>query len=184
MSSDYTDKDTFMARHGSAEHIDSVIRGGIEPLVRTVLKNHLFDQEHHRQMMNHRLPYMRHLALYSPHVTTDEVSHMMHNESQFPMAVGTAMQHKLSRVEDVKKVAFEHPLKTIAGAAVRIVHDRGGWTPDELKRIGNRLFPGSPTEHMSIPMHIWNSTMPRSSQYLSQTDVNNAMVKERGGTLK
>jgi hypothetical protein len=198
MSSDYTDKDTFMARWGDAKHIDHVIKQGIEPMVRTVVRNPVFDIEHHDALMRDKRPYVKSLAVHSPFVRADHLKEIMHGGGVSLSGLNSAMQHPRARVEDVKKVAFEHPHPNVVGSAVRIVHTRkGGWTPEELQRIGNREFSSEHSKnavdtvipphlkfHLSVvPMHVLNSTLPKDHPPLTHKDVNNAMVRERGGRL-
>jgi hypothetical protein len=174
------EKDEFKARYGSGEHLENIIReANAEPLIRLAMRNPAFDQEHHQQMVKHRVAWVRHLTPYSPHVSADDLSHLMATERIFPGAMNAAMSHTKARTEDIKKIALapevHHQVKK---GAVSYLHTRGALTPDLLRDIENAPNPPH------IPMSTWNSVLPKDHEPLTSTDVHNHIVKHAGGTLK
>jgi hypothetical protein len=169
------EKREFMARWGDAEHVDTVIRMAEDvPQVRLTMKNPVFDREHHETMLNHQLPWVRHLAVHSPHVTTEDLSKIIDKERAHPDAMNNAMQHPKANPEDIKRVAMNHHNAKVKEGAVRIYHSKVGWTPEDLHLVAA----GNPSPN--IPMAIWNSTLPKDHPPITHNDI----VKAHGGTLK
>lgn len=170
----------FQARYGSPEYVDTVIRMAEDhPQLRCALKNPSFDREHHELLMKHEAPWVRHLAVHSPHVTSDDLSHIMTTERKFSSVMNNAMSHKLARTEDIKKIALAPEVHhAVKKGAVSYLHTRGALTPDLLRDVENAANPPH------IPVHIWNSVLSKDHPPLTQTDVHNHMVTHQGGTLK
>jgi hypothetical protein len=160
----------FLAKYGSAADIDKVIRLGDSVDVAVSMKNPHFTPEHHQKVMK---SVHMHKATYSPHVTREDLCAMLNSRDE--EAAFSSMHHaKLTR-EDFLHAAMHHSSVRIKSAAVRKMHSRfGDLTPDELHHISA----GNPSP--DIPMHIWNSVLPKSHPPITHNDI----VKAHGGTLK
>jgi hypothetical protein len=179
MTDSEENKNNFLGRYGNEHDITGVIRKGIEPAIRSAMnRNPAFSRAHHEQMLRSGKHYVRHLTVYSPHATPEDLHNIIHNESGFVGVVNTAIQRPKAPVDDIIHVAMSHEHTGVRGNAMHALHKRNALTPELLRKITNQ--PGTP----SVPMHILNSVLPKDHEPLTSTDVHNHMVKHAGGTLK
>lgn len=169
----------FQARYGDAEHVRTTIRmAPSSNEVTAAMRNPVFSREHHELMLNHELDWVRGHAIYSRHITTEDLTKIIRTPGTRSGTLNAAMQHKLVDPEDIKHIAMHHPNRIVKEGAVKIYHSKKGWTPEELHQVAA----GNPSPNIS--MAIWNSTLPKDHPPLTHKDVHNTIVRYQGGTLR
>jgi hypothetical protein len=129
-------REDFMAAYGTSQHIDDAIANRSMSGVRRALKNPAFSREHHERLLAATDdPEVRVAAFSSPHMTSDDVSHMVHTSLKDPWTMNKAIHSPLIKEADLKHIAVNSPHDEVRAHAIAKVWDKYAFKASEIEEI-------------------------------------------------